>query len=163
MRHLIAFGAIAPLALLAACGSEAPADEAATEEVAAAPTEPAMPTVPADSLDTVDYKGTYTLTRINGSKATVTLDPEDTSYTYVAMNGDETDGSYSRVDGNRIMVEDFDGEPGYFAVADGAIYYLPDADTSVDDVIISNMYRREDGPGAVESADAADKPTDKPA
>ncbi|BBC71150.1 conserved hypothetical protein [Altererythrobacter sp. B11] len=146
---------LAPLALLAACGDSKPAEEAQTE-VAAAPAAPAMPEVPADALDSVNYAGTYALTRINGSQAKVTLNPEDTSYKYVAANGKESEGKFSRVDGNRIMIDDLDGKPGYFAIADGAIYYLPDADTGVDKVLISNMYRRDDAP--VEAASASTAP-----
>ncbi|AKH43083.1 hypothetical protein FHS61_001217 [Altererythrobacter atlanticus] len=162
MRFPLAITAVAPLALLAACGESAP--EPAPEEVAAAPEEPAMPPVPADSLETLDYAGTYTLTRINGSKASLTLDAEGSSYTYIAANGKETEGSFTKVDGNRIMVEDFDGEPGYFAVAEGAIYYLPDAETSVDEIMYSNMYSLAEDDGAIEAADASSEmAADKPA
>lgn len=160
MRSLIVLTAAAPLALLAGCGDSTPAENAEptpmpTDSIAAAEPEP-MPTVPADALANVDYSGAYTQSEDNGSTGRLTLNADSDSYDYTAADGSETSGNYTEMDdGRRIMIEDFDGRPAYFAIADGAIYRLPEADSSPDDITVTGMYRRDFAPVPPHGPDAS--------
>lgn len=149
MRKLVAVAALAPFALLAACGESTPAEQVEPEPMdpmgLATPETSAVQEVPDDSLESVDFAGDYTMTGLDGSVSTITLDPEDDSYEYTAGDGTTSSGTFSRMDdGQRIMIEDFDGREGYFAIGDGAIYRLPDADTGVDEITVTGMYERAD-------------------
>ncbi|AKH43082.1 hypothetical protein FHS61_001218 [Altererythrobacter atlanticus] len=148
MRSLIALTVTAPMALLAACGEATPADEVEPAPMETAALEAAKPepmaSPPADALDSVDYSGTYTKPSENGSIERLTLNAEDDSYEYTAGDGRTSSGTYTRMDDNRrIMIEDFGGRAGYFTVADGAVYRLPEADSSPDEITVTGMYRRE--------------------
>ena len=148
MRKLIALAAVAPIALLAACGDSAQ-DDAGPEPMDTmglqTPQPETMPPVPENALATVDFAGSYTMTGLDGSVSRIVLDAEDDTYEFTGGDGSTTSGSFARMDdGSRIMIEDFDGRDGYFAIADGAIYRLGSEDTSVEDISATGMYQRED-------------------
>jgi hypothetical protein len=153
MRIPIILSAAAPLALLAACGDSTPADEAEptaldevapTQDLAAASID--MPEVPANSLASVDYPGSYAMTDAEGRTSRITLRDDDT-YDYTGPDGTSRTGRYTRLDdGSRIMIEDFDGRAGYFSVADGAIYRLEGESTPYNEITVTGMYRRENAP-----------------
>jgi len=161
MRTLFALAAAAPLALLAACGDSTPAEEAGTEPMdnVAADASRAGETrpVPVASLEGVDFAGDYRLADESGQTARITLRDDDT-YDYTGPDGTTRSGRYSRTeDGRRILIEDFDGQAGYFSVADGALYRLSSADAPYDEVADSPTYRRDfppmpsGGPGTVDT------------
>lgn len=150
MRNLFALTAIAPLALLAACGDAPVEDEDValdpaglgleSPDVAAAD----MPQPTENSVETVDYSGDYTFTGLDGSESTLTLDKEAGTYSYKGP-GIESSGTYETLDGSRIAIEDFDGRAGYFSIADGALYRLADENTPYDTIEVNAMYRRNEG------------------
>ncbi len=150
MRKVIILAAAVPFFMLAACGDSTPAEQADPEPAntmgLATPEPAAMPEVPDNSLSSVDFAGTYTMTGLDGSLSSITLKPDDDSYEFTAGDGTKSSGKFQRMDdGRRIMIEDFDGRAGYFAIADGAIYRLPDADTGVDQITVTGMYARQNG------------------
>jgi hypothetical protein len=149
MRISIALTAIAPLALLAACGDSAPDEQApmTTEIVAdaSATADTDLPP-PASSLEGVDFAGDYSLTDESGQTSRISLRADDT-YDYTGPDGTTRSGSYQRMDdGRRIMIEDFDGRAGYFSIGEGTIYRLPDADTPYNQITVTDTYRRENAP-----------------
>lgn len=149
MHRLMALAALPPFALLAACGESTPVDQVEPEPMEAMGLEAAEPAaleaIPENALETVDFAGDYTMTGLDGSVSTITLNPDDDSYEYTAGDGTASSGNFTRMDdGRRIVIEDFDGGPGYFAIADGAIYHLPDAETGVDQITVAGMYERAD-------------------
>ena len=160
MRTFITLAAAAPLALLAACGETTPADQVAVEPMDAEvaeldmSTEP-LPEVPQDSLNSVNYAGTYSREGDGGTER-LTLNADDDSYEYTAPDGTVRSGSYTRMDDNRrLAIEDFGGQAAYFSIADGSIYRLDDVDTPADRITVTQQYRRDDtspaqetGPGA---------------
>lgn len=147
MRKLIALAAVAPVALLAACGDSASDDGAPAPMDTMGlqtPQPESMPPVPENALETVAFGGSYTMTGLDGSVSRITLDAEDDSYEFTGGDGSTTSGDFARMDdGSRIMIEDFDGRDGYFAIADGAIYRLASETTSVEDITPVGMYQRE--------------------
>ena len=162
MRRLIAVAAVAPFALLAACGDSTPAEQAAPEPMDTmgleTPDPAAVTPVPENSLESVDFAGDYTMTGLDGSVSTITLNPDDDTFEYTAGDGTTSTGSFTRMDdGQRVMIDDIDGRPGYVAIGDGAIYRLPDADTGVDEIAVTGMYERAGTPApASDPAPAAD-------
>jgi hypothetical protein len=150
MRILITLTVAAPLALLAACGDSTPAEEPETASMesvadASATADASMPP-PASSLEGVDFAGEYSLTDEAGTTSRISLRDDDT-YDYTGPDGTTRSGRYSRTDdGNRLMIEDFDGQAGYFSVGDGALYRLPSAEASYDEITVTGMYRRENAP-----------------
>lgn len=160
MRSPIMLAAIAPLALLAACGRTTPADqtealpmdnEVAKLEMAAEP----LPEVPENALDRIDFAGTYTREDSEGTER-LTLDSAANTYEYTAPDGTTSSGSFIRLEDNRrIEIEDLDGEPGYFAIADGAVFRLGDADTSPDQITVTGQYRRDTSFGTRQNDAAA--------
>ena len=160
MRRLIAVAAVAPFALLAACGDSTPVEEVEPEPMDTmgleTPDPVAVEPVPEASLENVDFAGDYAMTGLDGSISTITLDPTDDSYEYTAGDGTSSSGNFTRMDdGQRIMIEDFDGRAGYFAIGDGAIYRLPDAYTGADQITVTGMYERRD-PDAAEDPSASE-------
>lgn len=152
MRMLIALTAAAPLALLAACGDSTPADEveptpmdtAALNDVSGG----AMTSPPASSLEGMDFAGDYSLTDEAGRTSRITLRGDDT-YDYTGPDGSTRSGRYSRTeDGNRLLIEDFDGRAGYFSIGDGALYRLASPESAFDDLTGATTYRRENFPPA---------------
>jgi hypothetical protein len=163
MRTLFTLATAAPLALLAACGDSTPADEVEPMpmETMAAGTASAAGggarTQPVSSLEGVDFAGNYGLTDESGQTSRVTLRGDNT-YDYTGPGGTTRSGRYSRMeDGRRILIEDFDGQAGYFSVGDGTLYRLRNADAAYDDVAESPTYRRNfppmpnGGPGTVDT------------
>lgn len=147
MRKLIALAAVAPLALLAACGDSGTTDEAAVTEpmetgLADTPT-PASYAPPSDALDTMDYSGSYAFTGMDGSQSTITLNSADNTYTYMAPGMTEArTGTYTMAN-NRIEVTDLDERgPGYFSVSNDALYRLADDSRAYSDTEGSTIYVR---------------------
>lgn len=150
MRKLIALSAIAPLALLAACG-DGPVDESdvAVESAGTGLDTPAAQQAsyapPSDAVDGMDYSGDYTLTGLDGSESTLTLNSADNTYSYTAPGMSEPrTGSYTLAD-NRIEIPNFDGDiPAYFSVSNDALYRLADQDRLYSDTENSTIYVRGD-------------------
>lgn len=161
MRKIVSIMVAAPLALaLAACGETTPADEATPEPVAA-DVPVTLPTIPVNSLTTIEYAGTYSKDMGDGTSAHITLNTDDT-YKYDAGDGKVISGKYTRMDdGSRVELADFGGKPAIFAVGTGAIYRMDSADTPLTEVSEANMYSRDvDGaqtpaPDATEPKEAA--------
>ena len=150
MRKLIALTAAAPMALLAACGDSAPVTE---EEMAVEPAGMGLETTaasteyapPAEMSDEMDYSGDYTMTGMDGSESTLTLNRADNTYSYTSPGASEPRmGSYTMAD-NRIEISDFDnGEPAYFSVSNDALYRLADENRLYNDTQGSTIYVRGD-------------------
>ncbi|RPF71604.1 hypothetical protein [Aurantiacibacter spongiae] len=150
MRNLLKFtAAAAPLALLAACGSDEPTDD--VTDVAAAPatstdagmTEPG----PATRLsDAGDYSGTYNYANSDGTTSSLSLNSSDNTYEYTGSDGSPRTGTYTvDDDGYRLTIDDYNGSPGYFAISNGALYRLQN-DTAIDaDTMVSGERYTRDG------------------
>lgn len=144
----------APLALLAACGEgRVSEDDLAVEDVGMGletpPNLAELPEPTENALETVDFSGTYMMTGLDGSETRLILDREAGSYTYVGPAGNEQTGAFETLGGSRIMIEDFGGRPGYFSVADGALYRLAGEDAAYDDVSAGSVMLREGGAAAM--------------
>lgn len=152
--------AAAPLALLAACGETTPADQSKPAPMEAEVAEldmasEALPAVPENALDQVDYAGTYTRDGDEGRER-LTLNSQDNTYEYSGPDGSVTTGSYTRMDDNRrLAIEDFNGQAAYFSVANGSIYRLTDANTPPDEITVTAQYRRDDSNPAQETGPGA--------
>ncbi len=147
MRASLIIAAAAPLALLAACGdARVGEEELATEEVGMGlETQPSLEDLPQpseNSLETVEYSGTYMMTGLDGSETQLTLDQEAGTYTYIGPAGNETQGQFETLDTSRILIEDFGGRPAYFSVADGALYRLAGEETAYDEVSAGSVMLR---------------------
>ncbi len=159
MRLAPAFTFLAPLALgLAACGDTTPADEA-TPEAADVPVnlpevDPRFPSVVPNARTSVDYAGTYAQPVANGERS-ITLKTDGT-YAMRDQNGVETTGTYNWYDDNsRILIKN-DGENLVYAIADGALYRMPDADAPTTGTMTEEQtYRRVMGPGGTMGATGA--------
>ncbi len=122
---------LAPLALLAGCGGEKPADPAVEAEAtpaAAEATPAALPAVVANAKTAVKWAGTYAGKDAAGAALKLTLNADDT-YEWVAGTAAPVKGKFNWYkDGARLLLDDAGGKAVY-AVADGAIYKLagPDA------------------------------------
>jgi hypothetical protein len=162
MNKHIALAAIAPFALLSACGSnESPADDPAANTADSAMMETPVPTsaaaTPTRLADAGDFSGSYSLAEPSdaeiamvsdqagadtGSTAGTTpnrgsirFNSADNTYEYTPAEGPARTGSFSRTDDNyRLLIEDFDGGPAYFAFSDGDLYRLS-GDTPMSDTI----------------------------
>lgn len=165
MNPRLALAALAPLAFgLAACGDSDIVDERITGETGEMPTpgDVDLPDVPVEYPEvatnaraTVDYVGTYSLSLPDGSERSITLNEDDT-YSMRDESGAETTGTYNWYsDNSRILIRE-DGETQVYAIADGAIYRLPDANTPVSDPTTPEQtYVRVGGPrGATPTAGA---------
>ena len=162
MRTFFTLTAAAPLVLLAACGETTPADESRVApvdtEIAALDQSEAEPLPQvATSLDDVEFGGAYSLESPDGQSERLTLNSQDDTYEYTAANGTVTRGSYTRMDDNRrLSIEDFGGRPAYFAVADGELVRLENADTPADQITVaSQRYRRDEAASAQETGPGA--------
>ncbi|RDC59006.1 hypothetical protein HME9302_00183 [Alteripontixanthobacter maritimus] len=152
MRKILAFAALAPAALaLTACGGETATDEGevttadaeATSDTVVASGDEDFPEVVADARNTVNYAGTYSQTGTDGSTTSLTLN-DDGTYTARDAAGMETNGTYNWYsDNSRILIKEGDQNRVY-AIADGAIYQLADADTPTDGAKSpAQTYRRD--------------------
>lgn len=156
MRHPISFTAAAPLALLAACGESTPVEETEVVPMENEVTEldiagEALPEVPENALDEVDFSGTY-IREAAGGLERLTLNTDDDTYEYVAPDGTQTSGSFARMEDNRrIALEDLDNETVYFSVAEGSIYRLSNAESPADLVSVASQYLREEAAPAEET------------
>ena len=147
MRKLLALSAIAPLALLAACG-DAPVEEEdlAVEQAGTgleAPVDQASYAPPSDAVDGMDYSGDYSFTGLDGSESRLTLNSADNTYTYTAPGMTEPrTGSYTLAD-NRITIADLDDRgTAYFSVSNDALYRLADETRPYSDTEGSTIYVR---------------------
>ena len=162
MNRYTALGAIAPIALLAACGSNdsdadnaaAPADSAMIETSAPTPAAAA----PTRLADAGDFSGSYSFSEPTAAEAAMVSDQAgadaagssagttpaggsikfnsaDNTYEYTPATGPVRKGNFSRADDNyRLMIEDWDGGPAYFAFSNGDLYRLQ-GDTPMSDTI----------------------------
>ena len=138
--------ALVPFGLIAACGSDEPSAPAAPEpsELIAQKSDPAqMPAPIADGADRIDFSGSYTFTKIDGSLLTLTLNKDAGTYEYTSPDG-TTSGTYEKFDAGRIAIADFDGRVAYFSIAPGALYRLAQANSPFDEIDLGRMYRRSD-------------------
>ena len=151
MRKIITLTAAAPLALLAACGDNEPADDLDAD--------PVETTMPADDMsnmqadgpattleETGEFSGTYNMQSEDGTSRSIRLDSSDDSYEYTASDGTTRTGNYTRLDdGYRLQIEDYDGSPGYFTFSNGQLVRLQD-DTSINEgmTVQGERYSRDD-------------------
>ena len=152
----------APLVLLAACGETTPADEVEPQPM---PTDTVavsvdLPEIPANSLTTIDYPGTYMRAEAAGPTR-LTLN-EDMTYVLSRGDGTTVSGTYTALeDGSRIRLEDFDGKPAFFSIGTGAIYLLPDESTPYSEITVEGEYTRmADTPAAPAPNRAAPTPAE---
>jgi len=149
MRKLLTLAAAAPFMMLAACGDTTPVEETEIAPMEAEVAEldmasEALPEVPENALDVVAFSGTYVREGSGGTEQ-VRLDAENDTWEYTMPDDTVTRGTFTRLDDNqRLMIEDFDGEPAYFSVADGTIYRLDNAETPPDEITVTAQYRRDD-------------------
>jgi hypothetical protein len=144
MRQAFVIATI-PLTLLAGCAKSSPASEAPTPEPLATTTEAPvaapvkLPAVPANSLETIDYPGTYS----HGSD--ILRLGSDMTYVFTKGDGSVVTGNYSELpDHVRIKLDDFDdGQPAWFSIASGAIYRLANENTPPQQVTADGEYIRE--------------------
>ena len=160
MRHLLSLAAAAPLALLAACGDTTPADQLEAEPLdesaivddaevlAAAEGSTALPTHQS-------YAGSYS--REVGDGAIRLVLNDDGTFEYTRTDGSTTRGSYELLEDGRLMIEDFDGQSGYFTLSEGDLYRLADENTPASEVTVDARFARE---AAATEADGADAATD---
>ncbi len=138
----------AACALLAACGDTTPADqaEAVPMDAELAELEPRgdpLPVVPDEALTEVDFAGTYVRTDASGVSR-LSLDPLVDNYEYVPSDGEEQTGRFTRMEDNRrILIEDLGGRAAYFAVAENAIFRLPSATSTADEISVAGQWERD--------------------
>ena len=170
MNKYTALVAIAPIALLAACGS----NDSDADNVAAAPADSAMMETPVPTpaaakptklADAGDFSGSYdlsddasgggamaagqtdaaaggaasstagTTTGTPANRGSIKFNSADNTYEYTPATGPVRKGNFSRADDNyRLMIEDWDGGPAYFAFSNGDLYRLQ-GDTPMSDTI----------------------------
>ena len=162
MNRYTALGAIAPIALLAACGSNdsdadnaaAPADSAMIETSAPTPAAAA----PTRLADAGDFSGSYSFSEPTAAEAamvsdqagadpsesaatgtpaggSITFNSAGNTYEYTPASGPVRRGNFTRADDDyRLMIEDWDGGPAYFAFSNGDLYRLQ-GDTPMSDTI----------------------------
>ena len=137
--YKVIFASAAPF-LIAACGEATPVDEVEPQPMQTAPAgaEIALAEIPANSLRSIDYPGSY----LQGGTRLVLN--EDKTYEISRADGTTDVGTYSELeDGSRIRLEDFDGGPAWFSVGQRAIYRLPDESTPYGEITVEGEYRRD--------------------
>ena len=151
MRLAPALSLAAPLALaLAACGDTAPADTADADtagvDVNLPQVEPRFPSVAPDARTSVNYAGTYAQPVGEGERA-ITLRTDGT-YVMRDPDGAEITGTYNWYDDNSRILIKVNGENQVYAIADGALYRMPDESApSTGTMTEEQTYRRVTGPG----------------
>lgn len=171
MRIPIAFVAAAPLALaLGACGD---ANEPDDRIVDTAETDPNavdvnLPKVPVEypevalnARSTVDYQGEYSQRLPGGQSRTLTLRDDDV-WVFRDESGRESTGTFNWYSDNSRILIPRDGENEVYAVADGALYRLPDENAPTSGPRTEEQtFRRVIGPGepmpATGSADTGER------
>lgn len=142
MRKIIALSAIAPIAMLAACGDNEVENEAMTAENAEMTTEMTSPVEPqpaqATTLDEAgDFSGTYDYTGEDGTSTSVTLNSEDDSYEYTDAEGEVRTGNFTRLDdGYRLRIEDWNGAPAWFTISQGDLIRLQQDSSVTSDITV---------------------------
>lgn len=131
MRMTFALAALAPAALmLSACGDSAADDENMDIETAPAEVPAEYPSVVTNARSTLEYAGTYEQRSSDGRIRTVTLGANDT-YKMTDIEGVETTGTYNWYsDNSRILIKEGD-ETMVFAIADGTIYQMANAEAPI--------------------------------
>ncbi|MGB3165418.1 MAG: hypothetical protein WBA68_01430 [Alteraurantiacibacter sp.] len=136
MRKLIALTAVAPFALLAACGDNDAETTTMDDETVAADMDAnatADSTMAQDdgvttatSLDDAgDYSGSYSYSAPDGSTQDLMLNSSDNTYEYTRADGTRASGTYERnADGYRIRVADFYGSPAWFTFSNDRLVRL---------------------------------------
>jgi hypothetical protein len=133
---------IAALALVTACKKEQPTQPAApVEQEAAVATPAALPTVAANARTTLKYAGSYSQVDANGKATTLKLNADDT-YEWSDADGKVTRGKFAWYkDGSRILLDAAGGKAVY-AIADGAVFKLPNKDAPVGSLTADQMWKR---------------------
>lgn len=162
MFRITALTAAAPLVLLAACGESTPVEETqvAPMDTGVAEVDRAagdLPEVPENALSQIAFGGAYVREGASGPERIV-LDSSDDSWEFLIAGESVSSGSFTRMEDNRrIELDDFDGAPAYFAVAEGVIYRLDTLETPPSEISVAGQYRRaESEPEAEPEADAAE-------
>ncbi|MCT2559970.1 copper resistance protein NlpE [Tsuneonella sp. YG55] len=164
MRLATALPLAAPLALaLAACGDTAPADTADTDtagvDVNLPQVDPRFPSVAPDARTSVNYAGTYAQP-VGGGERAITLRTDGT-YVMRDPDGTETSGTYNWYDDNSRILIKAGGENQVYAIADGALYRMPDENASTTGTMTeAQTYRRVIGPGGPMGASGSAKAGD---
>lgn len=166
MRFALAATIAAPLALaLAACGdrtADEPAADTAGVDVNLPQVDPRFPSVAPDARTSVNYAGTYAQP-VGAGERSITLRTDDT-YVMRDENGVESTGTFNWYDDNSRVLIRRDGKNEVYAIADGALYRMPDEQApTAGPMTEEQTFRRVVGPGgamgATGSADAAATPT----
>lgn len=169
MRFALKATIAAPIALaLAACGDRT-TDDAATEtagvDVDLPEVDPRFPSVAPDARTSVNYAGTYAQP-VGAGERSITLRTDDT-YVMRDENGVESTGAYSWYDDNSRILIRRGGQTEVYAIADGALYRMPDEQAPTTGTMTEEQtFRRVIGPGgamgATGSVDATPTPTPTP-
>ncbi|WP_194955754.1 hypothetical protein [Tsuneonella amylolytica] len=156
-RIALALAAASSLAL-AACGG-AKTEPAATDTTAGVDVnlpqvDTRFPSVAPNARTSVNYAGTYAQPVGSGERS-ITLRTDDT-YTMRDENGRETTGTYNWYDDNsRILIKN-NGQNEVYAIADGALYRMPDAQAPTTGTMTEGQtYRRTGAAKAVNTAPAS--------
>lgn len=158
MRLSYVLTAAAPLALLTACGESTPVEEVEPEPMEAELDDPAeSDEIASVNLSEYDYSGEYVMAGEDGETESITLNADDGSFTYSGPDGETRTGEFTLMEDNRrLLIEDFDGQAGYFSIDEGALYRLSDENAApMDRITVTAEYRRDPaneamptGPGA---------------
>ncbi|MGN3974918.1 hypothetical protein [Tsuneonella sp. SYSU-LHT278] len=160
MRLAYAIPLAAPLALsLASCGDTAPAERADADsagvDVDLPQVDPRFPSVAPDARTSVNYAGTYAQPVADGQRS-ISLNTDGT-YVLREPGGAETTGTYNwYADNSRILMK-VDGRNEVYAIADGALYRMPDENAPTTGTMTEEQtYRRVSGsaPSATGTATA---------
>lgn len=149
MRKYIALTAIAPLALVAACGDndaeEDTVDTADTSMATELEPEPVEAT-PTPIAEAGDFSGAYTYAANDGTGTSVRLNASDDTYEYTGEDGTVRTGTYSRAsDGYRLIFEDYYGSPAYFTISNGELVRLAgDVEVTDDITVTGDRFARDD-------------------
>ena len=141
MRKYLTLAAVAPLALLAACGDSDTETTTMDDDMVATDTgmdDTAMADGNADAstmapgtastfADAGDYSGEYSYSADDGTTRNLTLNSADNTYQYTGTDGTVQRGSYEPMsDGYRIRIADYYGSPAWFGYSNGSLVQLED-------------------------------------
>ena len=138
MRKFTILAAVAPLALLAACGDNDAAEVDTDADTMAADTDTT------DTMDTADmdgdaatggdvataenfneagdFSGDYSYTAPDGTARNVKINSTDGTYEYTGADGQMKTGRYELdASGYRFRIPDFYGSPAFFAISRGQL------------------------------------------
>lgn len=163
MRKSLILAAVAPLALLAACGdadtetattdADMAADATANDTAMTADADAAMEAdaPPTALADAGDYSGVYYY-GTGADERAVRINSAAKTYDYMGSDGVMKSGTYTATpDGYRLWIEDFYGTPAWFSLSNGRLVRL-EQDVEITDptvVVTGERYDRAEEGDAV--------------